>query len=121
MNVPYGEIVFLKDRLKRSEARHAELSKKYEKLVERLDRIDEDSLRIGELLNERVKFLAEQQEVIMELMEDAFDRIKNVELTLFPNLASDIKHLYGILGTRPVKRRDPLDRRDPQKKPPKKT
>jgi hypothetical protein len=121
MTVPLGIFIALRDRFDSSEKRFEELLKKHEKLVARIDKLDEGSISIDELLDARIEHFAEQQDIIWEYLEELFDRLKNVELTVFPNLADDINQLYDIIGTRAAKRRDPLDRRDAEKKPPDKT
>ncbi len=49
-------------------------------------------------------------------LTDAFDRIKNIEFTLFPNLIRDMRQLYRVIGDHEAKAFDPLDFRDPSKK-----
>jgi hypothetical protein len=121
MTVPLGIFIALRDRFDSSEKRFEELLIKHEKLAARVAKIDEGSIAIDDLLDARIKHFAEQQEIIWEYLEEAFDRLKHVELTLFPNLADDMTQLNRILGNRNAKPRDPLDRRDAEKKPPDET
>jgi hypothetical protein len=44
---------------------------------------------------------------------DAFERIKNIELKFFPNLAGDITRVNDIIGEADPKAWNPLDRRKP--------
>ena len=41
--------------------------------------------------------------------EDAFERIKHLELTVFPNLARDIQNVHDIIGEGESKAENPLD------------
>jgi hypothetical protein len=50
-------------------------------------------------------------------LTDAFERIKKLELTIFPHLAGDIADLNRVIGNDERKAYNPLDFRDRQKKP----
>lgn len=45
-------------------------------------------------------------------LKDAFDRIINLELTVFPRLQQDVDAVYKITGEGDDKADNPLDRRD---------
>jgi hypothetical protein len=49
-------------------------------------------------------------------LDDAFERIKKIELTVFPHLVSDITDLNRVIGDHETKAYNPLDFRDPTKK-----
>jgi uncharacterized protein with von Willebrand factor type A (vWA) domain len=49
-------------------------------------------------------------------LNDAFERIAHIELTLFPHLPRDSNHLNDVIGDRETKAYNPLDFRDPSKK-----
>src|ERR1700733_9611909 len=49
-------------------------------------------------------------------LNDAFERIAHLELTLFPHLPRDINHLNDVIGDQDTKAYNPLDFRDPSKK-----
>jgi len=118
MTYPYPEIASLKNRLAKYELRYDELAKKCDKLRERNKESEEFNLSIFEKINRRFDLIEEQQDHVQEILERVLERLKTTELTVFPNLASDIRQLQSIIGE-PVSRRD-LDRRVPKKKPPKK-
>lgn len=44
-------------------------------------------------------------------VHEAFDRIKHLELTVFPNLARDIQDVHDIIGEGENKADNPLDHR----------
>jgi len=46
-------------------------------------------------------------------IKNAFDRIINLELTVFPNLQNDIDDVYKIIGKGEDRADNPLDRREP--------
>src|SRR5580692_9979244 len=49
-------------------------------------------------------------------LNDAFERIAHIELTLFPHLPRDINHLNDAIGDQDTKAYNPLDFRDRSKK-----
>src|ERR1700730_1894698 len=89
------QINTLKDEVVRLEARLEELAADYRKAVRALAGYDE-------LLNKHCHLLDKE-------LADAFGRIKNVELRIFPNLARDMTHLYDIMGDGEDKADNPLD------------
>ena len=56
-------------------------------------------------LNTEIRTLIENE------VMDAFERIKQIELTLFPNLAGDIVRLHRIVGEGDGRAWNPLDKR----------
>lgn len=48
-------------------------------------------------------------------VKEIFERVINLELTVFPNLQGDIDAVYRITGEGDPKRENPLDRRKPEK------
>lgn len=93
------EIKTLKEKVSHLEARLEELITDYRKVVRSLGGYDE-------LLNKHCKILDKE-------MVDAFDRIQNIELKLFPHMARDIHHLRQIIGDRGDEPENPLDERKP--------
>jgi regulator of replication initiation timing len=59
------------------------------------------------------KLNTELRKIIENDVIDAFERIKNIELKFFPNLASDIVCLNDIIGEGDGKAWNPLDHRKP--------
>ena len=87
----------LMDRVARLETAMQELTLKLQK--ETRNNADLDRL------NTELRRLIEKDVI------DAFDRIKNIELKFFPNLARDISQLNSIIGEGDGKAWNPLDRR----------
>jgi hypothetical protein len=52
--------------------------------------------------------------LIEEDQDDAFNRLKNIELKVFPNLAQDILRVNDIIGDGGNKRHNGLDYRKPE-------
>ncbi len=52
-----------------------------------------------------------------DVLEDVAGRLKNVEYTVFPNLARDIVKLHDVIGGTGESKPNPLDKRDPAPKP----
>jgi len=53
--------------------------------------------------------------MIQDSNVDAFDRIKNIELKFFPNLATDLNQLDGIIKGDDNQKESPFERREPKK------
>src|ERR1700736_2922224 len=92
-----AQIDELRQKIARLEARLEELGTDYRKVVRSLGRYDE--------LNAKHCNMLEKE------LADAFERIKHIELTLFPNLMPDITRLHGIIGDVEDKADNPLDHR----------
>lgn len=96
------EIAELRAKVADLEARIAALTDKHERDVKAL-------MGCNDVLDKhRRAMLAE--------MNDAFERIAHIELTLFPHLPRDINHLNDVIGDQDTKAYNPLDFRDPSKK-----
>jgi predicted nucleic acid-binding Zn-ribbon protein len=76
-----------------------------QKLAVKLDKIAKQQTDWDRLNSRRIKLIEEDQ-------ADAFSRLKNIELKLFPELASDIARLRNIIGG-DDKRHNGLDYRKP--------
>jgi len=61
--------------------------------------------------------LHNHRRVITAELADAFDRIIKLELMMYPRLVRDMDHLHAVIGDREAKAYNPLDFRDPTKKP----
>jgi len=89
----------LEGQIKRLEAR-------FDKLASDLDRVVKIGSKFDETLGKRLDILSQGQ-------QDVFERVKNLELKLFPNLSGDIMQVYNIIGEGDDKAYQPLDRRKP--------
>lgn len=102
MTDPRTEITSLKGKVADLEARLEQLNEKYQRSVNGL-------MGLHDVLNKhRMRMDAES--------DDAFERIKNIELALFPRLIRDMRHLYSVIGDHEPKAYNPLDFRDRSKK-----
>jgi len=89
-------------------------------LIERISKLE---ALVGTLAVEIKKFarwmqdgdrlIIERIRIVERHQEDAFERIKNMELKLFPDLARDIIRLNDIVGDGENKADNPLDRGKP--------
>lgn len=82
------------------------LEEQVEKLDNRLNRLAKVHVEYNELLDMQLKTIEQYQ-------EDLFQRLKNIELKVFPHLAEGITHLRDIIGDGDDKVNNPLDRRRP--------
>ena len=97
MNSDSDKITQLEAQVVRLEARVEALMSDYRRCVRALSQYDE-------LLRTHCELLDKQ-------MEDAFGRIKNIELKFFPHLARDLDRLGRIIGDAEDAPQNPLDRR----------
>jgi sugar-specific transcriptional regulator TrmB len=88
----------LADKIARMEETIDDLSRKLDKEI----RHSANMFR----LNTEIRTLIENDVI------DAFERAKHIELTIFPNLGSDIVNLNRIVGEGDGKAWNPLDKRD---------
>jgi regulator of replication initiation timing len=89
-------------------------------LVARIAHLEMDIEGLTLKLEKEIKHNANMDRLNTELRKliendviDAFERIKNIELKVFPNLAGDIMRLNGIIGEDDGKAWNPLDQRKP--------
>ena len=82
-----------------------------EELTERVNRLDEGLAKCYEVLGGYITTLEKYVLAMDRDLADARDRIKNLELTVFPNLAKDIKQVHDIIGDSGDKSENPLDKR----------
>ncbi len=82
-----------------------------EELTERVDRLDEGLAKCYEVLCGYITTLEKYVLTMDRDLANAYDRIKNLELTVFPNLAKDIKQVRDIIGDGEDKSENPLDKR----------
>src|SRR5437764_11543498 len=98
------EIAALKAKIADLEARLAKLTDKHQRDVKALMGCDD--------------ILDKHRKAMHAELTDAFERIKKIELSLFPHLAHDIDDLNRVIGEGDTKAYNPLDFRDPSKKSP---
>src|SRR5271168_3934960 len=96
------EITALKAKIADLEAQVAKLGEKHQRDVKALMGCDD--------------VLDKHRKAMHAELNDAFERIAHIELTLFPNLPKDINHLNDVIGDQDTKAYNPLDFRDPSKK-----
>ena len=96
------EIAALKARIADLEAQLAKLVDKHQRDVKALMGCDD--------------VLDKHRKAMHAELTDAFERIAHIELTLFPHLRRDIKHMNDVIGDQDTKAYNPLDFRDPSKK-----
>jgi len=82
-----------------------ELEAQIEKLNARANRIVKLGMDFDQLNSRHCKILDRE-------VREAFDRIKHLELTLFPNLGHDIRAVHDIIGEGEDRADNPLDHRD---------
>jgi hypothetical protein len=88
----------------------ADLEIRLEKLAEQHRRDIKALMGCDDVLNKHRKAMHAE-------LNDAFERIAHLELTLFPHLPEAIKHLNDVIGDQETKAYNPLDFRDPSKNP----
>ena len=96
------EIAALTAKIADLEARLAKLADKHQRDVRALMGCDD--------------VLDKHRKAMHAELNDAFERIAHIELTLFPHLPKDINHLNDVIGDQDTKAYNPLDFRDPPKK-----
>ncbi len=97
-----AEIAALTAKITDLEARLAKLADKHKRDVKALMGCDD--------------VLDKHRKAMHAELNDAFERIAHIELTLFPHLPRDINHLNDVIGDQDTKAYNPLDFRDPSKK-----
>lgn len=99
-----------------SEMEIAELRAKVADLEARLAALTDRHQRDVKALMGCDDVLDKHRQTMLAEMNDAFERIAHMELTLFPHLPRDIGHLNKVIGDQDTKAYNPLDFRDPSKK-----
>jgi hypothetical protein len=97
----------LLDKITRLETTVEALSKKLEKLTE----TEKGSY---EIISERLKVIKHGQQTHHIAFCNVFERLRNMEAKLFPNLAADMTAVKNIIGPDDDKVRNPLDHRKPK-------
>src|SRR5580693_1901226 len=90
-----------------------ELLKRISRLEALVSTLTEELDKFGRWMNDGDRLIIERIKLVERDLDDAFGRIKNIELHTFPHLAGDIVHLNGIIGEGEEKAENPLDRRKP--------
>lgn len=89
----------------------------FKKLIEPLDQhikaVEQDLHRLAKTTHDYNGLTEKHIALVERDVVDAFDRIKNMEFTIFPNLAKDIVDVYRITGEGENKAHNPLDHRKP--------
>lgn len=101
-----------------SENEIAELRAKVADLKAQLAKLTEKHQRDVKALMGCDDVLDKHRKAMHAELNDAFERIAHIELTLFPHLPKDINHLNDVIGHQDTKAYNPLDFRDPSKKSP---
>lgn len=95
----------------RLDKRLAELELQHTKLEMEVRR---NGLRLSRLWNYVMDHLSESWAKTTERIDNAFDRIKNIERSVFPNLMNDIESVHKIIGGDGIPGQpNPLDSRKP--------
>lgn len=92
----------LKEKVAQLETRLAQLAEKHQRDVTALMGLDD--------------VLDKHRKAMDAELNDAFERLAHIEVTLFPHLPRDITHLNNVIGDKDTKAYNPLDFRDPSKK-----
>jgi hypothetical protein len=97
------------EKIRQLEQKIASLEDRLAKLAEKQQRDVTALLGCEDIHDKHRKLLSAE-------LEDAFQRIINIELTLFPRLPANIRHLNRVIGDQEPKAYNPLDFRDRSKK-----
>jgi uncharacterized protein with von Willebrand factor type A (vWA) domain len=92
------------------------LEQKVTALEERLAKLTEKHQRDVKALMGCDDVLDKHRKAMQAELNDAFERIAHIELTLFPRLPRDINQLNDVIGDQDTKAYNPLDFRDPSRK-----
>ena len=93
-----------------------QLEQRIAALEERLAKLSEKHQRDVKALMGCDDVLDKHRKAMLAELNDAFERIAHIELTLFPHLPKDIDHLNKVIGDQDTTAYNPLDFRDPSKK-----
>jgi len=85
-----------------------------EALVETLDA---EIKKFARWMNDGDRLIIERIRMVERDLHDAFERVKNIEFKVFPELAGDILRVYHIIGEGEDKADNPLDHRKPDDNP----
>lgn len=81
-------------------------------ILKRVDILEKKLARLGDYLYQLSEIGMDHQKVEAANFESAFERIKNIEVAVFPNLLNDISCIHDIVGGNGVPAEDhPLDKR----------
>ena len=81
------------------------------RLTERLTKLEARLERLSRLAREYIGVVERHVDIVDRDQQYAFERLKNLELKLFPHLQEDITRLHDIIGDYHDKADQPLDRR----------
>jgi RPA family protein len=82
-------------------------------LEKQLERSVKTSHGFDEALCEGQELLKKSTDEAHEGIRDAFDRIKNIEAAVFPNLISDLQQLHNVIGSSTSQAECPQERKKP--------
>jgi hypothetical protein len=88
------------------EARIQRLEQRIDALLNGLNRVSKNGYDYDMVQDRHVKLLGRGQ-------DDLFERVKRLELNLFPGLAADMARVYDLIGDGDDQADNPLDRRKP--------
>lgn len=97
------------------DAQIAAMTERVGALEQQLARLTHDLNRVVRVASDYDETLRRHTKLLQRNMEDAFGRIKNLELTVFPNLAADMVAVYDAIGDGEDKDDNPLDHREDKK------
>jgi hypothetical protein len=81
-------------------------------LLKRLDRLEKKVALFGDHLYSLSQDFMDHRAAQADRFESAFERIKNIEVSVFPNLLNDIESVHQIIGGEGVPaEKNPLDKR----------
>jgi hypothetical protein len=99
----------------------APMSDDYDFLRKEVERLSAEVEQLHKYIRQGAEAIANGDELgwkycrlIHRDVKEAFDRIINLELTVFPNLQKDMDQVYNVIGEGENKADNPLDRRDPK-------
>ena len=90
------------------------LRKELERLSAKVDVLNANIERTVMSSSDADEVLRKHCWLLTRELKDAFERIINLELTVFPNLQKDMDQVYKTIGDGEDKLDNPLDRRKPK-------
>jgi len=82
-------------------------------ILKRVEILEKKLARLGDYLYQLSEIGMDRQKVDAANFESAFERIKNIEVAVFPNLLDDIRCVHQIVGGNGVPADEhPLDKRN---------
>lgn len=82
-----------------------------QEVLERIDILERKLARFGDYLYQLSQISIDREAANADKFESAFERIKHVEVTVFPNLLKDLSRIHQIVGGSGIAADHPLDKR----------